>query len=142
MSGILGFWNHDGAQADPLVLRRMAKATEYRAFDGTTFLARGAVAIAVQALHVSPEAHDEQQPYVDASGSIFAFDGSLHNREELARDFSWGRGREESAPDVAYVVEAYRFWGEDFVEHLNGEFVLVAFDLPKAKLILARDLLS
>ena len=142
MSGILGFWNHDGAPADPLVLRRMAKATEYRAFDGTTLFVRGPLAVAVQALPVSPETEDEQQPYVDRSGSVFAFDGSLHNRDELASAFSWDHSHANSAPDVVYVAEAYDRWGEDFVEHLNGEFVLVAFDIQNTKLILARDLLS
>lgn len=142
MSGILGFWNHGGAPADSVVLRRMANATEYRAFDGTGFFAQGPLAMAVQALHVSPEAEHEQQPYVNSSGSVFALNGSLHNREELAAAFSWDAERASGTPDVRYVAEAYERWGEDFAEQVSGEFVLVVFDFRNAKLILARDLLS
>src|SRR4051812_12237974 len=108
MSGILGFWNLDGSPAMRTILSRMAQATPHRSVDGTEVIVNGPFAMAVQALYVSTESEGEQQPHVDRSGSLFAFDGTLFNREELADAFAWEPSRAKATSDVAYLAEAHR----------------------------------
>src|SRR5207344_3160791 len=43
------------------------------------------------------------------------------------------------ATDVELILRAYLVWGEDFVEHLLGDFAFAIWDGPKQRLFCARD---
>src|SRR4051794_29187154 len=69
------------------------------------------------------------------NGQVVLFDGVLYNRAELecALDI------DGTAGDAALLLHAFAKWGEDFLQHLKGLFVVAAWDSATARLIAARD---
>jgi asparagine synthase (glutamine-hydrolysing) len=102
----------------------------------------GSVALTGPAVDVREIAHvmrgSERQPLVCGS-VVVCFDGRLDNREELAKSCDIG-GTPPS--DAAFVVAAYRTFGEACVERLAGDFAFALFDATHQKLLLARDLMA
>lgn len=140
MCGIVGYAGRDGI--DAAVLARMSDAIEHRGPDdaGAWRSADGRVGFSFRRLAIidlSPAGH---QPMTEASGTIhIAFNGEIYNyldlREELLRDGFVFR----SQSDTEVILNAYRKWGEAFVEKLNGMFALALYDEPRGELLLARD---
>lgn len=60
---------------------------------------------------------------------------ALYNRRELMGKL----GAEASCPDPGLILAAYRRWGEDCVEHLEGDFSFAIWDRRAERLFCARD---
>jgi asparagine synthase (glutamine-hydrolysing) len=80
------------------------------------------------------------QPMQDASGRLhISFNGEIYNyielREELVRLGHIFR----TATDTEVIVEAYREWGLDAANKLNGMFAFALHDTDSRRLFLARD---
>lgn len=139
MCGIVGY---AGEPIDAAVLDRMSATIEHRGPDdaGAWRSADGGVGFSFRRLAIidlSPAGH---QPMTDATGEVhIAFNGEIYNyrdlREELARDGFVFR----TQSDTEVILNAYRKWGEAFVEHLNGMFALALHDESRGELFLARD---
>jgi len=136
MSGICGIWNLDGAPVSPPILAAMTARLAHRGLNGEHSLIRGSLGTSYQKLAVTPESINETQPAVDGSGLVLLWDGRLDNREDLVPLLA---GLTLEAPDVDFVLAAYRQWGETFVSRLVGDFALALFDPSQARLFLARD---
>lgn len=79
------------------------------------------------------------QPSVNDDETVYCvFNGEIYNHEslrnKLSSDFQF-----RSNCDSEVVLNAYLFWGEEFVQHLDGKFGIGIIDLRKNKLLLARD---
>ncbi|HWF86348.1 MAG TPA: asparagine synthase-related protein, partial [Vicinamibacterales bacterium] len=66
-------------------------------------------------------------------------DGRLDNRAELRRDLRDHPLVDADCGDRDLVLAAYGRFGERFVEHLEGDFVIAVFDGRANRLLLARD---
>lgn len=80
------------------------------------------------------------QPMVDSTGRfVLTYNGEIYNyleiRQELARDGVVFR----SHSDTEVVLEAYKRWGVDCVEHFNGMYAFALYDQTRGKLFCARD---
>lgn len=81
-----------------------------------------------------------KSPYLASDGLILAFDGQLHNVDEVRHELGVRR-----CPDVTpldLVVGAYRKWDVDGFGRLIGEFAFAIWDPKSARLILCRDSLG
>lgn len=140
MCGIVGFAGKE--RIDPQRIVTMRDTMTHRgpddlglwtSSDGNVVLAQRRLAI----IDLSPGGH---QPMTDQSGAVHVtFNGEIYNyrdvREELAQ-----RGHTfRSASDTEVILEAYREWGEGFLEKLGGMFAMALYDSMKRVLILARD---
>src|SRR5688500_14928760 len=74
----------------------------------------------------------------DGSATLL-FDGRLDNRNELARSLDLER---RGIDDPALVLAAWRRGGEGVFAALEGPFVVVIWDEPRRRLVLARDVLG
>ena len=75
---------------------------------------------------------------VSATGSnepIVAFDGRLTRRAELVGTL----GVDAGIGDRALIATAYRRWGRELPQHLDGQFALVVADPGAGGVLLARD---
>lgn len=84
-------------------------------------------------------------PYYDEElNTYFLADVFLYNRDELMQELREGgiciSGSEpERVGDAMLTYQAYRLWGEHFVEHLRGSFALVVYDAARKTILLCAD---
>ncbi|MEK7469157.1 MAG: hypothetical protein AAB074_17420 [Planctomycetota bacterium] len=84
MSGIAGVFHFDGQPAAPQPLDAVLARVAHRGPDGSARWSAGPVALGFQAMHTTPEAAAERQPFVKGDLAI-VFHGRLDNREELRK---------------------------------------------------------
>jgi asparagine synthase (glutamine-hydrolysing) len=88
-------------------------------------------------IDLSPRGH---QPMTDSAGELHVvFNGEIYNFQDLRRELEQSGHSFRSASDTEVILEAYRKWGEDCVEHLNGMFAFALWDARSRRLFLARD---
>ncbi len=140
MSAIFGILRFDGANADRRELERMAGRMAHRGPDGRKLSVDGRIGLGHCLLRVNGEDLFEAQPIHDREADIWLVaDCRIDNRDELAQAFGLGAEHCRDQPDSAFVLRAYRMWGEDAAEHLLGDFAFAIWDGRAQKLILSRD---
>lgn len=140
MSAIFGILRFDGGNVSPRDLERMAEAMPLRGPDGRDFIADGPVGLGHCLMRVNAEDRFEAQPLYDRETEVtLVADCRIDNREELAQIFGWSNGDCRDKPDSAFILKAYRVWGEDCAEHLLGDFTFAVWDGRRRSLMLARD---
>lgn len=78
-----------------------------------------------------------RQPMKDAGGNWIAFNGEIYNYVELREELGPERFRTHS--DTEVILQAYRKWGVDCVDHLRGMFAFAIWDEQEQRLFCARD---
>ncbi len=142
MCGFAGELRRDGA-ADVGAVVRMAATMHRRGPDGSGVWAQGPVALAHRRLKVIDLSERAAQPMVDPElGLAVVFNGCIYNYPELRRQLLDEGHRFFSTGDTEVVLKAYRQWGTDFVEHLQGMFACAIVELASGRLVLARDRLG
>lgn len=71
---------------------------------------------------------------------MVAFNGEIYNYKELAKKF--GLKSEELYSDVFVIAHGYNAIGTKIFEQIDGDFVIVIYDIEKRKLFLVRDRLG
>jgi len=72
-------------------------------------------------------------------GLLVVADASLYNRKELCEELGRRLPRTRLETDADIVAAAYRFFGDDFVHRLDGDFAVALWDARAGRLLLARD---
>jgi len=81
-----------------------------------------------------------QMPMKSLEGDYWiVYNGELYNHDELRRQLVAAGLHFRSRSDTEVVLNAYVYWGEKFVDKLNGIFAFVIFDKQQGRLITARD---
>ena len=81
-----------------------------------------------------------RQPFVSKEGDlVITFNGEIYNFKEIKKELNAKNIFFKSNTDTEVILEAYKYWGIDFVNRLRGMFAFAIWDLKKRKLILARD---
>jgi len=88
-------------------------------------------------IDTSPKGH---QPMCDHSRKIWiVFNGEIYNFKELKKELINLGHHFKSTTDTEVIIYAYKQWGIQCIEKLNGMFGLALLDLNKNKCFLARD---
>lgn len=141
MCGIVGICSQNHRQNAETVIT-MRETLRHRgpddsglwvAADGATILGHRRLSV----IDLSPASH---QPMQDAKALItISFNGEIYNYLEL-RDKLTSLGHSfRTQGDTEVIIEAYRHWGEDCVDHLNGMFAFALYDAVRDVLFAARD---
>ena len=77
------------------------------------------------------------QPMSDVAGNWITYNGEVYNYRELRDELSTETFRTTS--DTEVILAAYRRWGVDCVDHLQGMFAFALWDEAKGELFCARD---
>jgi asparagine synthase (glutamine-hydrolysing) len=140
MSAILGIFRFDGGAVSARDLERMGNTLAHRGPDGRKFTTAGPAGLGHCLMRVNREDVFEAQPLRDRDGDLtLVADCRIDNREELAGIFGIGAAELRDMPDSAFILRAYKTWGEDAAEHLLGDFAFALWDGRAKKLLLARD---
>lgn len=140
MCGIAGLLDParsaDAARADAL---RMIGALHHRGPDGQGVFAAAGVALAHARLSII-DLEGGAQPIPNEDGTLqVVFNGEIFNYVELRQQLQRQGHRFSSQSDTEVIVHLYEQHGEDFVDHLNGQFAIALWDAPRRRLVLARD---
>lgn len=101
--------------------------------DGRVGLSQRRLAI----IDLSPGGH---QPMSDSGGVFWiTFNGEIYNYRELREELVARGHRFRTASDTEVILEAYRAWGTDCLDRLDGMFAFALYDTRTAHLFLARD---
>jgi asparagine synthase (glutamine-hydrolysing) len=141
MCGICGQFNFVGGEpVDPAAIRRMAGTIVHRGPDDEGVFIAGPLGLGFRRLAIldlSPAGH---QPMSDDDGRTWiVFNGEIYNFPELRAELEGLGHRFRSHCDTEVIVRGYRQWGDDVLQRLNGMFGLAIWDVPRQRLLLARD---
>jgi len=79
-----------------------------------------------------PMSNEDQTVWLTFNGEIFNY---IELRKTLVKDGH----RFHSHSDTEVIVHAYEQYGDDFVQHLNGQFAIALWDNKRQRLLLVRD---
>lgn len=140
MCGIAGFSGPDvRADAARPVLDTMIHTLHHRGPDGYGFHAADGIGLAHARLSIIDLATGDQPIHNEAGDVWTVFNGEIFNYIEL-REALVAQGHVfYTQSDTEVIVHLYDRYGDDFVDHLNGQFAIALWDARRRRLVLARD---
>jgi asparagine synthase (glutamine-hydrolysing) len=131
----------DAAAAAIFDLHPMLEAVRARAPDGTAQLVTGPVHLGQAHLRTGSGAREQIGRMAIDERVALAGDVRLDERADLVRELRQNGcdAASEWMPDGELVLHAYHAFGDDFLDHIQGDFALALWDARERKLILARD---
>ncbi|MBU6247157.1 MAG: asparagine synthase (glutamine-hydrolyzing) [Xanthomonadaceae bacterium] len=140
MCGIAGFVGvKHGPDASGELLRRMIETLRHRGPDGFGYFVGDGIGLAHARLAIIDLATGSQ-PVRNERGTVWTvLNGEIFNYLELRRMLEALGHRFYTQSDTEVIVHLYEQYGDDFVDHLNGQFALALWDGEQRRLLLARD---
>tara|TARA_Y100001934_G_scaffold283354_1_gene402419 strand:+ start:1033 stop:2940 length:1908 start_codon:yes stop_codon:yes gene_type:complete len=139
ISGILD-WSQPLPQE---TLHNMIRRLSHRGPDSEGFFIESPIGFAHCRLSIIDLRENANQPMQDRSGNYhIVFNGTIYNFQVLRQDLETAGSRFRTKSDTEVLLEAYKKWGTNCLERLNGMFAFAIWDRPKRKLFLARDRLG
>lgn len=90
--------------------------------------------------HTTAESIEASQPHVNDDGTVrLVLDGYLANYDDLRQELAGRGARLRNRSDAELVLRAYEMWGEDCVDHIEGEFAFIMIDQRERRAFCARD---
>ncbi|MFS4094137.1 N-acetylglutaminylglutamine amidotransferase [Streptomyces sp. AF1A] len=143
MCGLSGEMRFDGTRPDLAAVERMSARLAARGPDGHGIWSRDAVALGHRRLKIIDLSERGAQPMTDAHQELTGvFNGCIYNYKELRAELQALGHRFRSTSDTEVVLEAYRRWGTDCVDHFHGMFAFAVAEHRTGRLILGRDRLG
>jgi asparagine synthase (glutamine-hydrolysing) len=137
MSGICGIAYHDAARpVDAGTLLRMRTLLAHRGRADAAHQIRAGVGLAHCSLGLEG---GPERALTDAGGIQLILDGAIYNGRELRDGLARRDQRLQGQGQAETLIHAYQAYGLDFLQRLNGNFALALHDIPRQRLVLARD---
>ena len=140
MCGLAVMLGLNGREADAAVLRRMAQSIAHRGPDDSGLYLDQQVGFGFRRLAIldlSPTGH---QPMCSEDGQlVIVFNGEIYNYIELRDELRAAGYCFRSTSDTEVLLAAYRHWGPECLNRLNGMWAFVIHDRRRSVLFGARD---
>ncbi len=117
----------------------MVARLHHRGPDGDGILVDGPVGLAHARLAIIDLAGGQQPIHNEEKTVWVVFNGEIFNYVELRQILEAQGHRFYTHSDTEVIVHLYEQHGDQFVEHLNGQFAIALWDARRERLILARD---
>jgi asparagine synthase (glutamine-hydrolysing) len=122
------------------MVEAMSQRLSHRGPDASGIAATGPLVLGHRRLSIIDLSAAANQPMWDASRRLLiVINGEIYNFRDLRGELEQRGLHFRTSSDTEVVLEAYRCWGVDFIERLNGMFAFALWDEPRQTLILARD---
>ncbi|WP_462317789.1 asparagine synthase (glutamine-hydrolyzing) [Marinilabilia sp.] len=140
MCGIVGFSGHmDSVEEARFVLNKMLTRIRHRGPDEAGNFVSPGVGLGSVRLSII-DLSTGQQPLCDDTGRFWiTFNGEIFNYQELRVDLEKRGCRFKTHSDTEVLLLAYREYGSDCLNLLNGQFAFAVWDMQKESLFMARD---
>ncbi len=97
------------------------------------------VALGMRRLSIIDLHTGDQPVYSEDRSIIVMMNGELYNYREVRADLEKRGHKFVTQTDTEIVPHLYQEYGDDFVDHINGMFVITLWDTRKKRLVIARD---
>jgi asparagine synthase (glutamine-hydrolysing) len=139
MCGILGIFNPNGIkppnQAVPAALERL----RLRGPDDSGTWQDDCIVLGHRRLSIVDLSPTGRQPMESSDRRyVIVFNGEIYNHQDLRPDLSPRNGWRGTS-DTETLLEAYRTWGVDCLQRINGMFAFAIWDRSEHTLFVARD---
>ena len=139
MCGISGLLKLDGSLAERGVLQRMIATLSHRGPDANGVHLAGCAGLAHARLSII-DLQSGAQPMSSVDGKLWiTFNGEIFNYIELTEELTKKGHRFATHSDTEVILNAYREYGEDCVNHFNGQWAFAIWDEREQKMFLSRD---
>lgn len=142
MSGIVGIVQFDGSPLDPVLLRRLNHALEFRGPDAQRIWTKNDVGLGHTLFRTTDESDHDCQPLTLDGHTWIVADARIDAREDLfaaLRTAGENDLSESNWTDAELILRSYRCWGQDCVERLLGDFAFGIWNDARRELFCARD---
>lgn len=120
-------------------LKKMIYLLNHRGPDDYGYYCDEQVGLAHARLSIIDVEGGHQPIYNTDKSAWVVFNGEIYNYIELREQLIKKGYVFYTKSDTEVIIKLYDEYGEDFVNHLNGQFAIAIWDVKKKKLILARD---
>ena len=142
MCGIHGLLQLDGAVAPVDALRGMAQRTIHRGPDDEGAYGEGPLAFGMRRLSII-DLVGGHQPLSNEDGTLWLIaNGEIYNYRELRRELTSQGHRFKTESDCETLLHLYESYGDACVQRVNGMFAFALWDVPRQRLLIARDRLG
>jgi asparagine synthase (glutamine-hydrolysing) len=138
MCGIAGKVS-SGTTIDEGLLARMCRVIEHRGPDSRGAFVDGGVGLGVQRLRIIDLETGDQPIFNEDRTVVVVLNGEIYNYRELREELAARGHRFATGSDTETIVHLYEDHGRDCVQHLRGMFAFALWDVPRRRLLLARD---
>jgi asparagine synthase (glutamine-hydrolysing) len=139
MCGILGLFNPTGVQTAHGTFTSALERLQRRGPDDAGAWQDECVLLGHRRLAIVDLSATGHQPMESADGRyIIVFNGEIYNHAELRPRLNPGGGWRGTS-DTETLLEAYRTWGVECLQHINGMFAFAIWDRAERTLLVARD---
>ncbi len=145
MSGLLGYIALSKRQEHHDWMRSNIGALAHRGPDaeGIWHTPGLGVGLAHRRLAVTDISEQGKQPMTSPDGdAVLVFNGSVYNCIELREELQKLGVTFRSESDAEVLLQAYRVWGEQFVQRLFGFFAFAIWNERERRLLIGRDRLG
>lgn len=136
MCAVFGFFAD--IERPDFVLDQMGSALLHRGPDDQGKFTDGVVGLGHNRLSVIDLSSAGKQPMIlEKEGMILVFNGEIFNYKELRQELSGETFFSKTDSEV--LLRAFKRWGKECLQRLNGMFAFAIWDQKKRELFLARD---
>jgi len=116
------------------------KVIRHRGPDSQKILSKMDVTIAFARLAVIDPTEGADQPMSSTDGDVtIAFNGEIYDYNELRPQLEKRGHRFQTTSDTEVLLQAYREWGDSWVDQIDGMYAVVIYDHRLSELKLFRD---
>lgn len=141
MCGISGISLRQG-DIDRIRLGNSIAALKHRGPDDNSTYIDHTLGLAHTRLAIIDLAGGQQPLYSDDRTLVLVANGEIYNYIELRQQLATQGFHCHTGSDCEVLIQAYRCYGEHFIERLEGMFAFALYDSTQQRLILARDRLG
>ncbi|MBY0620584.1 XrtA/PEP-CTERM system amidotransferase [Sphingomonas ursincola] len=143
MCGIAGIFHLETAKpVDPARIQMMTDAMLHRGPDGNGCWTAPGVGLGHLRLSII-DLEGSAQPMASVDeADVLTFNGEIYNFQEVRAELSALGHVFRTSGDTEVILAAWRQWGVDCLDRLNGMFAFAIFDQRHQRLFMARDRLG
>jgi len=139
MCGICGIVNFKSDPVSERNIRSMMSKLKHRGPDDNGVFLENNIGLGHLRLSIIDLSTDGHQPmFSEDNRFVISFNGEIYNfielKKELSSNFSF-----RTKTDTEVLINAYRYWGKNCLDHFNGMFAFAMFDRKEKLLFIARD---
>ena len=121
------------------VLEDMVTMLQHRGPDGYGYYRDDRAGLAHARLSIIDLTSGDQPIHNETQSIYTIFNGEIFNYIELRQQLEQQGHHFYTHSDTEVIVHLYEEYGDDFVQHLNGQFAIAIWDKPRQRLLLIRD---
>jgi len=139
MCGIVGVFHNEGRLPEPSLFTRCTDMLRSRGPDDSGTWSDSFVRLGHRRLAVVDLTAAGRQPMESHDGRyVIVFNGEIYNHAQL-RPLLAPVGGWRGSSDTETLLEAFRAWGAECLQRLNGMFAFAVWDKVERRMFLARD---